>query len=329
MSQLAVYSEYHCTLAGITLELLGISSWNLPQIRDIQSNIGAKEDGWFGPKSIKKWKAWARINEPTTCQTGKSIAAGQLILDNRGFPVPEGVIFVNHLEPGGVPAQLEDTAPRKYDPYQFVIHRGAQTKRKGENYAQATERVLDGKGCSTTFTMGTDGVIYQHFDPTLRRGRHCSYHNAQSDSIDVAGPFSRPQRKPVDGQEPLTLLMAIGRKNDGKPPLARKNGIVRCWTMTPDQRSAFKVFVPWYCKLRGIPVTACEDWRTFRLSGGLKTKDPVTTGVKGIIAHTNVANPGSRVDGILPLHHLKEDGAEIEWRTAENFFNQGPGHHRC
>ena len=114
--------------------------------------------------------------------------------------------------------------------------------------------------------------------------------------------------------------MAIGRKDDGVPPLKRKYGTVKCWSMTPEQREALKLFLPWYCELRGIELTACEDWRTFRV-GGLGAGDPVTN-VKGIIAHCQIAKPGSRVDGILPLHHLKEDGCtEIRWREAENFLD--------
>jgi hypothetical protein len=47
--------------------------------------------------------------------------------------------------------------------------------------------------------------------------------------------------------------------------------------------------------------------------------DPVTH-VRGILAHTQISEPGRRVDGILPLHHLKEVGADIEWRSGADFF---------
>src|SRR5690606_13044076 len=110
---------------------------------------------------------------------------------------------------------------RKHTVTQFVLHRGAESHRKNENYAVATERILDGRGLSTTFTMDIDGTIYQHFDPAFRRGRHATYHNIQSDSMDIGGPFSQ-KRKKEEGQTPLTLKMAIGRTNDGVPPLQRK-----------------------------------------------------------------------------------------------------------
>jgi hypothetical protein len=325
MSPSAVYSEQHASRAHLSLERLSLQSWEPEHIKQLQKNVGTKADGWFGPGSIKAWKTWNRSQptplDPKEPNLAPNFIPGAVLVKGASFMCPDGVKVVNHLQKNGVPAQLDDTAPRKIEPYQFILHRGAEHRRESENYAQATERVLDGKGCSTTFTLDVDGVIYQHFDPGLRRGRHCSYHNEQSDALDVAGPFTQASSKPLSGQKKLTLKMAIGRRNDKLPPLSRKYGTVKCWTMTLAQRLALKVFIPWYCKLRGIPVTACEDWRTFRLSGGLKSKDPCTKGVKGILAHTNVAGPGSRTDGILPLVHLKEDGAEIEWRLAEDFFN--------
>lgn len=90
--------------------------------------------------------------------------------------------------------------------------------------------------------------------------------------------------------------------------------------MPEAQTAALAIFLPWWCRLRGIPLTACEDWRCFRL-GGAGQADPVTN-VKGILAHTQISDPGGRVDGILPLHHLKERGVDLGWRSGEDFFNQ-------
>jgi len=165
--------------------------------------------------------------------------------------------------------------------------------------------------------MDVDGTIYQHFDPAIRRGRHASKHNTRSDALDIAGPFEQ-KRARIIGQYPLTLKMAIGRKNDGVPPMKRKYGTVKCWSMTPAQIDALVKFVPWYCEMRGIPVTACSDWRTFRV-GGLGSKDPVTK-VQGIVAHCQIAGPGSRIDGILPLHHLLRAETDIDWRSGVNFL---------
>lgn len=327
MSQSALYSEQQALLANLTLERLGVLSWEASQLMPVQRKVKAKPvDGWFGPKSIKAWKAWAKKHDAKPAhlhdeqQSTRKGPSGSVIIGGVSHQPPPGVKVVSFLDEGGIPAELDDTSRRKIDPYQFVIHRGAERKRKSEaNYAVATERVLDARGLSTTFSQDIDGTIYQHFDPAARRGRHASYHNPQSDSIDIGGPFSQ-KVPPMPGQEKLTLKMAIGRKNDGKPPLTRRAGTVRCWTMTTEQIENLAGFIPWYCKLRGIPVTACEDWRTFRLSGKLGTRDPVTK-VKGILSHTNISNPGARVDGVLPMYHLKEYGADIQWRSGADFFN--------
>lgn len=317
MSRSATYSEKHAKHANLSLSDFGITSWEKPEVVKVQAQVGATQDGWFGPKSIRAWKAWKRRTTPKS--DPQNDLAGKVIVDGIGYAPPRGVKVVNHLEAGGIPAMHNDTSVRKHPLTQFVLHRGAQgtTKREGYNYARTTERVLDSKGLSTTFTQDIDGVIYQHFDPGPRRGRHCLHHNVQSDSLDVAGPFEQ-KRKPQPGQKKLTLRMAIGRRNDGVPPLQRRYGTVKCWSMPQAQVDALALFLPWYCKIRGIPVTACEDWRTFRV-GGLGRRDPVTS-VKGIIAHTQVARPGTRVDGILPLHQLKEAGADIKWRSSEDFF---------
>lgn len=328
MSQSALYSEMQAKRANLTLERLGLSSWEEGEVKALQKKVGAEPvDGWFGPKSIEAWKTWARehdakpVADPSKYQAGGALDAGCAIISGIAYKPPEGCRIVNFLEPGGIPAQMDDTSERKYQVTQFVLHRGAE--RVGHidrgNYARATERILDARGLSTSFSMDVDGTIYQHFDVGTRRGRHATHHNIQSDSMDIGGPFVQTTPR-VAGQEPLTLKMAIGRENDHKPPLARGYGEVHCWTMPEAQIKALALFLPWWCKLRGIPLTACSDWRTFRL-GGLGTKDPVTN-VKGILAHTNISGPGQRVDGILPLHHLKEMGAVtgIQWRSGADFF---------
>jgi hypothetical protein len=323
MTQSALYSEHHATKALLDLKMLGLASWEPQDVISLQVKIGALADGWFGPKSIQKYHQW--VKDTDTTPAGPAYDAGCVLLGNVAHKPPQGLRVVNHMEPVGVPARQADTRPRAKDyvPTQFLLHRGAETKRAGENYAQATERVLRAKGCSTTFTLDVDGIVYQHYDPAERHGIHCTHHNVQSDSLDIGGPFSR-KHKPVPGQTELALQMAIGRKNDGKPPLTRRYAPVRCWSMTPAQRTALALFVPWYCQLRGIPARACSDWRTFRI-GGLGTRDPATH-VRGIVAHTQVAGPGTRVDGILPLHHLLEDGvvgvgSKIQWRDGEGFWD--------
>lgn len=321
MSQSAIYSETQAKLANLTLNRLKLPSWAPADVIDLQTKVGAKPaDGWFGPKSIQAWKKWAKVSDPAPVSNNHApIAAGQVIIRGVGHTPPAGVKIVNYLEASGIPAQVDDTSERKHAVYQFVIHRGAETRGRGENYAQATERVLDGRGLSSTFSMDIDGTIYQHFDPAIRRGRHCAHHNIQSDSIDIGGPFSE-NRTPTAGQVARIFKAAIGRENDGVPPMDRKYGTVKCWALPQAQVEALARFMVWYLPLRGIPVTACEDMRTFRLSGSVGERDPVTT-VAGILAHAQVSDPGRRVDGLLEILQVKESGiAGITWRSGADFF---------
>lgn len=319
-SQSAVYSETQAKKAGLTLTRLGLASWEAQDVMMLQAKVGAAPaDGWFGPASIAAWKAWAKKNEPIPVSYNHPLAApGQVIIDGVGRTPPAGVTVINFLEPGGIPAQKDDTSERKWPVFQFVIHRGAESHMKGENYAQATERVLDARGLSTTFSMDISGIIYQHFDPAVRRGRHCTWHNVQSDSMDIGGPFTSTM-KPEPGQVSRTFQAAIGRPEDHVPPMTRKYGNVKCWTLPKPQVDALAKFLTWYCPLRGIPLLACEDMRTFRL-GEADEKDPVTN-VKGILAHAQISNPGQRVDGFLELLQVKESGLSgITWRSGADFF---------
>lgn len=332
--QSARYSEAEAHKANLNLTRLGLASWGAVHVKALQKKVKVKKpDGWFGPKSIKNWKKWARTHDINRSNKGKEthiddpkkpVLAGQVIIHGVGHTPPAGVKFVNHLEKGGVPAQLNDTSPRKMEPTQFVFHRGTEVVGKWENgnYARSTERILDDRGLSGTFSQDVDGTIYQHFDVGPRRGRHATHHNVQSDSLDVAGPFTYKKRKPVAGQVKHVFQAAIGRNHDGKPPLARKYSKITCWTMTQAQIDVLIAFIPWYCKLRGIPLTGCSDWRCMRLSSGGGRQDPVTN-VKGLLAHAQISGPGRRVDGIVALEALFEAGEStgIKWRTGEEFFD--------
>ena len=223
------------------------------------------------------------------------VAGAGVLLDGVRHAAPPGLRVVQ------MPCNLDHTNARSRPVTHLLLHRGAERRRKSETYAEATLRALAAQQYSTTFTLDVDGTIAQHFDPADRRGRHAIHHNVQSDSIDVAGPFSR-KLSPVAGQEPRDLRMAIGRATDHGRPLERRYAPVRCWSLTPAQRAALALFVPWWCGVRGIPLRACSDWRTFRV-GGLGLGDAVT-GVTGILAHMQVAGPGSRVDGAIELEAL-------------------------
>lgn len=323
--QSAAYSEMHATKAGLSLTLLGLSSWDEAPVEALQKKIGLSGedvDGWFGPQSVAAWKAWSKKNQPTAVvplpPEDNTLLSGLVILDGRFYSPPLGLKVRNFQQKDGLPAEEHDTDKRQAPVTQFVFHLGAEGRMGLPNYAAATETILDQKGLSTTFTMDVDGTIYQHFDPSMRQGRHAPNHNHQSDSLDVAGPFSK-STKALSGQMAMTYMMAIGRKNDGLPPRQRQYGQVKCWSMTPKQSEALRLFVPWYCKLRGIPLTACRDWRTFRV-GGLGLKDPVTN-VKGLLAHCQIAGPGERVDGIRELDELLRANVPIQWRDGKDFFN--------
>ena len=319
MGQSALYSKKEAEKANLTLESLRLPSWELGDVKVLQLKVGAKPvDGWFGPKSIAAWKAWAKVHQPCPV-IGPGAEPGQFIIARSGYTPPAGVRVINHLEPGGVPAQSNDVSARTRPVTQFVFHLGAETHRKGDNYAQATEKILDARGLSTIMTMDIDGTIYQHFDRAHLRGRHATNHNVQSDSMDIGGPFSL-KRNGEPGQKPMMFNAAIGREGDGKPPLTRGYARVKCWDLTPAQKTALALFVPWYCTLRGIPLRACDDWRTFRLSGHLNTKDPVTN-VTGLVAHAQVSDPGQRVDGFRALAALREHAdVTIEWRSGVDFL---------
>ncbi len=325
--QSALYSEREAHKANLTLASLGLPSWDEMPVKELQLKVGAKPvDGWFGQGSIKAWKKWAKKHQPNpVCKPDGydpqvlKQDAGCAIVKGVSYKAPAGLVLVNYLEPNGIPAQMDDTSERKHKVTQFVLHRGwAGSYNPKYNFAAKTEDTLDARGLSSTFSQDIDGIIYQHFDPAIRRGRHATHHNVQSDSLDVGGPFTQ-NRKPAPGQEKITLRMAIGRSGDGLPPLVRKFANVKCLSMPEAQIAALAIFLPWWCKLRGIPLTACEDWRCFRLSGHMGLKDPVTN-VKGILAHTQISDPGGRVDGILPLHHLKERGVNLGWRNGADFF---------
>lgn len=328
-AQSALYSEKHATAAGLDLKTLDLSSWDEAPVEALQKKISAGQDGWFGPDSVACWKSWAKRSQPAPVTPIQApdrgyltlpylFAPGCVILGKDSHNPPMGVTVVNFKQAGNLAAEEHDTDRRTSPVTQFVFHLGAESKCGMPSLAAATEMILNQKGLSSTFTMDVDGTIYQHFDPTLRSGRHAPNHNHQSDSLDVAGPFTK-SKKPLKGQVAMSFQAAIGRKNDGKPPMQRSYGEVKCWTMTPAQKDALAVFVPWYCNLRGIPLTACEDWRTFRV-GGLGLKDPVTN-VKGLLAHCQISGPGERVDGIRELIDLKAAGVPIQWRSGKDFFN--------
>lgn len=286
-----------------------------------------------------------RFPAPTPAPSGDRYTA---IVNGEEVEAPAGLMLINWLDGDGIPALLSKYAPeRKLPPTQLVFHRGSEIEdgadvdKEIDTEAEAvevvgtgdeddpmrTKRILDRRELSSMFTLTPAGVLYQHFD-AAQRGRHATHHNVQSDSVDVQGPLSR-KRRGIAGQELLTLPYAIGRKSDAASKargreaqqaaiLARRYVKVKQWGLTPQQQRALALFVPWWCELRGIPLRACDDWRTFRV-GGKGRKDP-TTDVTGLLAHTQISGPGQRVDGCVALHALKQSGVPIEWRPGPEFW---------
>jgi hypothetical protein len=318
--QSEIYSEHHANLAGMTLATLGLVDWSEKSVKALQEAAKAQGldidvDGWLGDETIAVLRSGKKPISPPAVHTAQP---GELILDGEGITPPAGLKVVNFLQQGGLRAGAKNVGPRLKEyggakgVTQFVLHRGSTVVLDD---ARHTFRVLEARGFSTTFILGMDGTLYQTFDPAVHRGRHATWHNDASDALDVSGPLftiENGQPKPgAPGQEPWSFKISEGKKGDNLPPLARKSRTVRQWSPTPAQQKALVAFVPWWCELRGIPLTACEDYRCYRL-GGLGAKDPVTN-VTGILAHMQIAGPGERVDGVVELECLKraKDSAAV------------------
>lgn len=244
------------------------------------------------------------------------------VLAGKEAPAPAGLVITTWLADARLLSH--HTAPRKRPITQLLIHRGAEVP---SNDPMRTKGVLDARGLSSLWTLTPDGRLWQHFDPATDRGAHATHHNVQSDSIDVQGPLTK-KLTPMPGQELLRMSAAIGRKGDAASKaatlaarqaaiLARKAVPLEQWSLTPAQAIALRLFVPWWCALRGIPARACSALRTFRV-GGLGLADPATN-VTGILAHAQVSGPGERVDGFAELDVLL-DLPGIAWRGAADFW---------
>lgn len=221
-----------------------------------------------------------------------------IILNGEEVECPEGIKVVNFTQEPWI--KSEHVVTRKHALTQLIVHRGAETNR---NSAKRTKTVLDNRNLSTLFTMDIDGTIYQHFDPALFRGKHCTHHNVQSDSIDVAGVFTQPSSSALPEQNIVTLPLAIGRSRVYNDPMQRKTVPFKYHDLTDAQKNALKIFIPWWCDLRGIDKVIRGEHRTFR-RGGLGINDPVTTW-RGVLSHCQVADPGHRVDGVEVIELLK------------------------
>lgn len=246
-----------------------------------------------------------------------------------GKVIPAPVDVTSWLD--GNPKLLSShVKPRTRPVTQFILHRGVEVD---SNDPLRTKGILDGRGLSSLFTLTPDGKLYQHFDPAVSRGAHATHHNVQSDSLDVQGPLSvKKSGSSHDLQRQVVVdhRMAIGRAKDDPAAKAKGQAAQRAailarpmvrqkqWSLTPPQEATIRVFLPWWCKLRGIPLRACSEFRTFRV-GGLGLADPVTD-VTGIIAHAQCSGPGERVDGFAELHALKDPTTGITWRDGPEFW---------
>lgn len=235
------------------------------------------------------------------------------IFNGEEVEAPEGIKVVNFTQEPWI--KSEHVVERKHPLTQLIVHRGAETNR---NSAKRTKAVLDNRNLSTLFTMDIDGTIYQHFDPALYRGKHCTHHNVQSDSIDVAGVFTQPSSSALAEQNIVTLPVAIGRSKVYNDPMLRKMVPFKYHDLTEAQKAALAIFIPFWCDLRGIEKQIYHEHRTIR-KGGLGVKDPVTN-LKGVFSHCQVADPGHRVDGVEVIELLKSDPSFKQCKTIKEML---------
>lgn len=205
------------------------------------------------------------------------------------------------------------TSPRKRPPTQFVIHRGSESVVKG---CMPTFNILLRRNLSSSWTLDTSGILYQHIDDGINRGRHTTHHNILSSSLDIAGPFTyradNPKKLPVE-----TTPVAIGLS---KKKIAVENRVMvpfRHYSMTPEQTETLKHFLPFYLDLLGIPKVFCSEQRCFRTVN--THTDPVTE-FAGLVSHSQVAMPGTRVDGIEVIKLLTEFGSSLGFTEVRSII---------
>jgi len=240
-------------------------------------------------------------------------AVDGFILDNHCILPPEGLIVRNFTHEPWIKSEF--VKQRKLPVTQLVIHRGAEST---VNAAKKTKAVLDNRKLSTLFTVDNDGVVYQHYDPSNLRGLHCSFHNVQSDSIDVAGVFTKANKAALDSQRLQTLDVAIGKSKNYNNPEKRNMVRFQFWSLTPEQEVALNLLIPFWCDLRNIPKTIYTEHRSCRV-GNLGINDPITD-VRGVFSHCQLSNPGSRVDGIEVVDLLSKRTDFAQVRTFEEFL---------
>lgn len=324
------FSRRHLDAVGLTFCDLGLATnppaGSLVQFQQWLAAEGcyaAAIDGLIGDKSIAGWLHHRRRTMPVEDRAAK------IVLNGRAIDPPAGVTVLGMYDAAGFRFTTDELDRRDGPTTQLILHRGVQSRTAD---AGATFRALQKRRYSSTFTIALDGTLLQHADPAVHSCRHAIHHNGQSDGIDLAGPLftvkKGKDRKGAPGQVPVSMMLHIGRKGD--PPskrrtrvsqvaaiLKRKGVGVRYYSPTPEQTATLLAFVPWWCQLRGIPARAVSDYRCLRI-GGDGRRDPVTDAT-GIYAHCQVAGPGSRVDGAIALHMLR-DAEGIEWITADQFF---------
>ena len=325
------YNKRHGGAAGLTPSDFGAATWSdHAHIEAWQRAHGLRDDGAVGPATVAGALAERKRVQGAATEPDAPAVGGGLGVVLGGVRIPSPVPVVTWLE---CPELLSvHTSQRTRPVTQLVLHRGAETRSLDP---MATKAILDGRKLSSLFTLTPDGVIHQHFDPAKLRGRHCEHHNVSSDSIDVQGPLGQ-RTAPYDGQTLFAFSCAIGlaKSKEGThrdaaalaptpaaaraAVLARKMVRVRQWSLSPAQAETLRLFVPWWCALRGIPARACDELRTFRV-GGLGLADPATD-VTGVLAHAQVAGPGDRIDGLIELRTLQEAGV-LDWRAAEDFWS--------
>lgn len=231
----------------------------------------------------------AKLNYTINTTPPPQVTGHGVTINGKFIQAPPGVNVIPFNSPDGFP-DSKNAGKRTIMPFQFILHRGSETtKLTGKaKWVRQTLNQLNNDSHATTFTMDLDGTIYQHFDPALYTPSATYGQNAQSDSLDVAGPWSLEHEKYLGTlpEEKQTIMdIKIGK-------------MYKKYSLSVGQTRNLASFLNWYLPLRGIEKRVCSD---FKSRGTLHNPNDPVYGVKGLLGHVQVANPGRRGDGATEI----------------------------
>ena len=170
------------------------SAFFVPAIQALQRELGLKDDGQCGPRTIRAIAA----REYSRCMADYP-EAGWVIIGPR--VVMTGVKTRTYLDPGFGWLGKTKSSPRTKALRLGVIHYDVT------NSATQTHRVLLKRGLSTHFMIDSDGVIYQCHDPLTEVCIHAgSKINKLALGLDLNSPALRKYERLQKGQAPRDEL---------------------------------------------------------------------------------------------------------------------------